>query len=75
MNLNIPLSYKLNINDLLIDYNINCNNNIIIINNFKLYINRNKIIYKISSEIELDYLVDFLVNYDNIVIKKFIIFL
>jgi len=40
MNLNIPLSYKLNINDLLIDYNVNRNNNIIIINNFKLYINK-----------------------------------
>lgn len=72
---NIPLSYKLNINDLLIDYNINFNDNIIIINNFKLYINKNKVIYKISSDIELDFLLDFLVNYDNIVIKKIYYFL
>jgi len=72
MNYLIPLNYELNINEIYEDENIEffVNNNEIIINNFNLYYNKNYLIYKISSQINLIFLLDFLNNYDNIIIKK-----
>lgn len=71
MNLLIPLTYQLNINDI---YNDNIQfrtiDNKIIINNFNLFYNEDYLIYKISSNICLINLLDFLYNYDNIIIKK-----
>jgi len=71
MNLLIPLTYQLNINDI---YNDDLQfiriDNKIIINNFNLFFNNDYLIYKITSNIGLLYLLDFLNNYDNIIIKK-----
>jgi hypothetical protein len=71
MNLLIPLSYQLNIYDIYED-NIQFRtiDNKIIINNFNLFYNEDYLIYKISSNINLICLLDFLYNYDNIIIKK-----
>jgi hypothetical protein len=66
----IPLSYNLNIKELYNNYSYSHNNNEIIIDNFKLYINKNNIIYKISSDISLEYLLNFLNGYEQILIKK-----
>jgi hypothetical protein len=68
MNYSIPLSYKLDIRDL-ID-NIDNISNEIQINNFKLFVNKKYLIYKITSDITLEFLLDFLFNYDEIIIKK-----
>jgi len=71
MNVLIPQSYNLNIRDLYKEYIYSKkNNNEIVINNFKLYINKYYLIYKISSSIKLEYLLDFLNGYEEIVIKK-----
>jgi len=77
MNYLIPITYKLNINDLLIDNDIDfiINDNNIIINNFILYYNKNFLVYKITSNISLIFLLDFLFNYNNILIKKIYYFL
>lgn len=74
MNYYIPISYNLNIKDLNKNY-IENNTNEIIINNFKLSIDKNNIIYNISSDIKLENLLDFLNNYNNIIIKKIYYFL
>lgn len=73
MNYYIPLLYNLNIKDLNINYDKKKKE--IYINNFKLLINNNNIIYNISSDIKLEFLLDFLNNYDNIIIKKIYYFL
>ena len=72
MNYLIPLNYELNINEIYEDKNIEflVNDNQIIINNFNLFFNKNYLIYKISSNINLIFLLDFLNNYENIIIKK-----
>jgi len=75
MNYNIPLSYNLNIKELIENYNYTKNTNELIIDNFKLYINKNNIIYKISSNISIEYLLDFLNSYQEILIKKIYYFL
>ena len=72
MNYIIPLSYNLDIRELINDYD---DSNEIEINNFKLYINKNKLIYKITSEISLEFLLDFLNNYNDLIIKKIYYFL
>jgi len=51
-----------------LDYEIKDNK--IIINNFVLFTNKNKLIYKISSYLQLEPLLDFLYNYSNITIQK-----
>jgi|688.fasta_scaffold92444_3 hypothetical protein len=68
MNYSIPLSYKLDIRDL-IHNNDNISNEIQI-NNFKLFVNKKYLIYKIQSNISLEFLLDFLFNYEEIIIKK-----
>jgi hypothetical protein len=73
MNYYLPLNYNLKIIDL-DDYET-IDDNKIIINNFVLYVNNNGYIYKISSVIEIKYLLDFMNNYENIVIKKIYYFL
>ena len=73
MNYYIPISYNLNVKDLNKDYIKNTKE--ISINNFKLSINKHNIIYNISSDIKLEFLLDFLNNYDNIIIKKIYYFL
>jgi len=69
----IPISYQLYIEDC-IDI-VSDTTRIYNINNFSLYINNNKVIYRITSNISLEYLLDFLCNYENIVIKKIYYFL
>ena len=74
----IPLSYKLHIKDIFKDeyFNItSIDNQIYIINNFVLYTNSDYLIYRITSGIPLEFLLDFLYNYDNVVIKKIYYFL
>lgn len=75
----IPLSYHLYIHDVINDENLNnCyyyDNDICMINNFSLYTNKNYLIYRITSGISLEFLLDFLYNYDNLVIKKIYYFL
>ena len=79
MNYLIPLTYKLIIYDILNDNDISYENydneNIYNINNFLLYINKENLIYKISSIIPLECLLDFLHNYNNLTIKKIYYFL
>lgn len=64
----IPLLYNLNIND--IDVFFLKYTNCLLINNFFVYHNENGFIYKIKSNIELKYLLDFLYLYKNKVIVK-----
>lgn len=74
----IPLSYKLYIQDVIEDEYVNItsdDNQIYIINNFVLYTNRNYLIYRITSRIPLEFLLDFLYNYENLVIRKIYFFL
>ena len=66
MNYLIPLTYNLDIRELIDNYYYNEIN----INNFTLYINKNYLIYKITSKISLENLLDFLYNYEDLVIKK-----
>lgn len=68
MEYTIPESYNLNVDDIDLFY-INYEH-YIIIGNFKLYCNENGVIYKIVSDIELKYLLNFLYFYKNIVITK-----
>jgi hypothetical protein len=86
MEFNIPLSYCLKINDLFInDYDYNYyhsykyhfenNNKVISFINFNLYINKQNLIYKIKSNISLNCLLDFLHNYNNLILKKIYYFL
>jgi len=75
MNYYIPLNYNLHLYDVYNKIDYNYDNKIIIINNFKLYINDDNLIYKITSDIELEYLLDFLFNYKNKTIKKIYYFL
>jgi len=74
MNYLIPLNYDLNIDEIY-DIEFFIYDNQIIINNFILYYNKNNLIYRISSRINLINLLDFLNNYDNIIIKKIYYFL
>lgn len=69
MEVEIPLSYNLNIQNLDIRP-LTIINNYILINNFILHFNENQIIYKISSNIKLEFLLDFLHNYKDNVIKN-----
>lgn len=75
----IPLSYHLYIHDIINDETFNnyysYENDVCIINNFSLYTNRNYLIYRITSSISLEFMLDFLNNYDNLVIKKIYYFL
>jgi len=75
----IPSSYQLYINDIINDYNINdistYDDKIYTINNFSLYINNSYLIYRISSNISLEFLLDFLHKYENLVIIKIYYFL
>ena len=74
----IPLSYKLHIQDVIDDeyFDITTNaNQIYVINNFSLYTNKNYLIYRITSGISLEFLLDFLFNYENLVIRKIYYFL
>ena len=73
MNYNLPLNYYLKMKDL-DNYN-EIEENKIKINNFNLYVNNDGYIYKITSNLELKYLMDFMNNYDNIVIRKIYYFL
>jgi len=73
MNYNIPIIYKLDIREFTNNYDIYLKE--LKIDNFKLLINKNNIIYNISSDIKLEFLLDFLINYDNIIIKKIYYFL
>lgn len=66
----IPLSYNLNIKELYNNYSYSHKHNEITIDNFKIYINKNNLIYKISSNISLEYLLNFLNGYEEILIKK-----
>jgi len=66
----IPLSYNLNIRELYNNYRYSNKNNEIKIDNFKIYINKNNLVYKVSSDISLEYLLDFLNGYENKLIKK-----
>ena len=80
LNFIIPLTYELNIYDLFIDnYYIECthnnNNKIFTFTNFSLYTNKNYLIYRITSGISLEFLLDFLFNYENLVIRKIYFFL
>jgi len=70
MNYIIPLTYNLNIKELYNNYNYSENSKEISIDNFKIYINKNNLIYKVSSDISLEYLLDFLNSYDDKLIKK-----
>lgn len=74
----IPLSYQLYIQDVIVDDYIDItafDNQVYVINNFSLYTNRNYLIYRITSDISLEFLLDFLYNYENLVIKKVYYFL
>ncbi len=74
----IPLSYKLHIQDVIDGeyFDITANDNqIYVINNFSLYTNKNYLIYRITSGISLEFLLDFLFNYENLVIRKIYYFL
>ncbi len=80
INYSIPLNYNLNIYELFNDINYvecTCNykNKIFTFNNFSLYTNKKFLIYKISSIISLECLLDFFHNYQNIIIKKIYYFL
>ncbi len=66
----IPLSYNLNIRELYSNYSFSHKNKEITIDNFKIYINKNNLIYKISSDISLEFLLDFLNGYEEMLIKK-----
>lgn len=68
MNYLIPLSYQLNINDLIDNYNNETKE--ITINNLNLFINKNNLIYKISSNIPLEPLLDILNISNKLIIKK-----
>lgn len=68
MNYSIPLSYKLNIKDLIDNYNNETKE--ITINNLNLFINKNNLIYKISSNIPLESLLDILNTSNELLIKK-----
>ena len=64
----IPLSYKLHIQDVIEDEYVNItsdDNQIYVINNFSLYTNKNYLIYRITSGISLEFLLDFLFNYES----------
>lgn len=76
MEFSIPKSYCLFIEDFkdVITYNLN-NEIVIINNNFNLFINNKKLIYKISSNIPLECLLDFFYNSKNNGIKKIYYFL
>lgn len=60
------LSCDISIDDL--DHEIKDNK--IFINNFVLFINKNKFIYKVCSFLKLEPLLDFLYNYSNLTIRK-----
>jgi hypothetical protein len=80
INYSIPLNYNLNIYDLFNDINyiectFNYKNKIFTFNNFSLYANKKFLIYKITSIIPLECLLDFFHNYQNIIIKKIYYFL
>lgn len=75
----IPLSYQLSIIELINDntlYEITTHENqVYTINNFSLYTNKNYLIYRITSQISLEFILDFLYNYENLVIRKIYYFL
>jgi len=80
MDYSIPLTYELNIYDLFKDPNeiectYNYKNKVFTFNDFSLYINKNNLIYRITSIITLDYLLDHLYIYENLIIKKIYYFL
>jgi len=75
MEFNIPLSYCLKITDLFITYDNDNDSKIFCFTNFNLYVNKDNLIYKIKSNITLDYLLDFFHNYNNLIIKKIYFFL
>jgi len=80
MNSIIPINYNLNIYDLFDDPNIiECTSiyksKIYIFSNFSLYTNRKNIIYKISSNVSIEYLLDILHTKENLIIKKIYYFL
>jgi len=75
MEFNIPLAYHLYLNDFNDVITYNYDNKFIIINNFSLFINKNKVIYKIFSNIPLENLLDFLFRYSNNGIRKLYYFL
>ena len=67
INYSIPLNYNLNIYDLFNDINyiectFNYKNKIFTFNNFSLYTNKKFLIYKITSIIPLECLLDFFGN-------------
>ena len=62
------LIYNIDIDIDKLDYKINDNK--IVIDNFILFINKHNLIYKISSLVDLEPLLDFLYNYRNLTIKK-----
>jgi len=72
MNYLIPNSYNLYINELLQDNDIEfiLNNKIISFTNFNIFFNKDYIIYRINSKLKLEFLLDFLHTYNNIIIKK-----
>jgi len=73
MDYKIPLNYYLRLVDL--DNYDEIKHGKIRINNFCLYINNEGYINRITSNLELKYLMDFMNNYENIVIKKIYYFL
>ncbi len=73
MNINIPRVYNLHIRELGLEGNWIYGR--LKINNFYLYINEDGYVYKISSNIKLNYLLDILYVYDDIFIKKLYYFL
>lgn len=73
MNYKLPLKYHLRLVDL--DNYEELTEGKIRINNFYLYINNEGYINRITSNLELKYLLDFMNNYENIVIKKIYYFL
>ena len=80
MNCIIPINYNLNIYDLFNDSNIiECTSiyksKIYTFSNFSLYTNRKNIIYQISSNVCLEYLLDILHTKENLIIKKIYYFL
>lgn len=74
MNYYIPLSYNLDIRECNVS-NETERNKEIIINNFKLYINKNNLVYKVSSSVKLEFLLDFLNVYEDTLIRKIYYFL
>ena len=75
MDYDIPITYKLHMYDVYDKISYNYDNKIVIINNFNLHINKDCLIYKITSDIPLENLLDFLFKYKNKTIKKIYYFL